>query len=332
MDILIIGGTGNISWRLSQAAVIAGWSVTLLNRGAPDRVRRPAPPECNVIVVDINDQVAAEEALGARFFDAVVDFVCYNKQQARRAASYFRARTPHYVFISTTALYDREIARTPFTEDSPIVTNGWDYALAKAGAECVFADAGSRDGFPVTILRPGHTYDTIIPEAVGDGNWTNPWRLLNGKPVVLHGDGTTLWTVTHSSDFANAVVEFLKSGHAPGETFHITSDETYTWREITAAVCREIGVDAPKICCRTTEEIDSVTARYGNGIKWHKMWCDIYDNKKFKAACPSWRSAVSLEDGIKEAVGYYRRHAQLMVPSEPLNAILDTICTMRSHA
>jgi nucleoside-diphosphate-sugar epimerase len=328
VDILIIGGTGNISWRLSHAAAEAGWRVTLLNRGAPDRKRRPVPPGCDLAVADVRDPASTENALGKRRFDAVVDFVCYNEQHARQAVSYFAARARHYVFISTTAFYDRQIAKTPLTEQSPIMQSGWDYALAKAAAERVFAQAAGQ-GFPVTMLRPGHTYDTIIPEAVGDGNWTNPWRLLNEKPVVLHGDGTTLWTVTHSSDFARAIVEFLKSGHPPGGTFHITADETYTWREITAAVCREIGVSAPKICYRTTEEIDSAAPRYGNGIKWHKMWCDIYGNKKFKAACPSWRTTVSLQDGIREAVGYFRRDPQLMVPNEQLDTILDTICKMR---
>lgn len=330
MNLLIVGGTGNISWRLSHATADAGWRVTLLNRGAPDRVRRAPPPGCEVIVADVNDQAATEDMLGDRFFDAVVDFVCYNELHARRAISYFRARTCHYIFISTTALYDRAIAKIPLTEEAPVVTNGWDYALAKAGAERAFAEAKSH-GFPVTILRPGHTYDTIIPEAVGDGNWTNPWRLLNGRPVVLHGDGTTSWTLTHSSDFARAVVDFLQSGHPPGETFHVTADETYTWGEITAAVCREIGVSDPIICYRTAEEIDSVTTRYGSGIKWHKMWCDIYDNSKFKKVCPTWRPMVSLEDGIKQGVGYYRRDAQLMVPNEQLNTILDMICAMRSR-
>ena len=330
MNLLIVGGTGNISWRLSQAATDAGWRVALLNRGAPDRKRRPPPPKCELIVADINNQTATEKALGDRRFDAVVDFICYNEQHALRAVSYFRARTHHYIFISSTALYDRAVAKTPLTEKSPIVTGGWDYALGKAAAERVFTDAKARDGFPVTILRPGHTYDTIIPEAVGDGNWTNAWRLLNGRAVVIHGDGTTLWTVTHSSDFARAIVEFLKSGYAPGDVFHMTSDETYTWREITAAVCREIGVREPSICYRTTEEIDSVTTQYGNGIRWHKMWCDIYDNSKFRKACPSWRPVVSLDDGIKQAVGYFRGDARRMVPNAQLDAILDSICAMRS--
>jgi nucleoside-diphosphate-sugar epimerase len=330
VHILIIGGTGNISWRLAQAAAAAGWQVSLLNRGAPDRVRRPAPPGCQLIIADVKNPAMTEGALGAKSFDAVIDFVCYNEAQALQAISYFRARARHYVFISSTALYDRRIAKTPLTEGSPILRSGWDYAMAKAGAERAFCDAAAREGFPVTILRPGHTYDTIIPEAVGDGNWTNPWRLLNGKAVVLHGDGTTLWTLTHSSDFARAIVEFLKSGHPPGETFHITADETYTWRDITAALCLEIGVDAPEICYRTTEEIDSVTPRYGNGIKWHKMWCDLYDNAKFKTACPAWRPSVSLTDGIKEAVDYYRGDPRLMAPNEQLNAVLDTLCGMRS--
>ena len=329
MDILIVGGTGNISWRLSQVAIDSGWRVTLLNRGAPDRVRRPAPAGCETIVSDIRDSAGTEIALGSRHFDAVVDFVCYNEQHARQAISYFATRTRHYIFVSTTALYDRAIAKPPLTEEAPVVTGGWDYALGKARAECAFAEAKSRS-FPVTILRPGHTYDTIIPEAVGDGNWTNPWRLLNGKPIVLHGDGTTLWTVTHSSDFARAVVEFLKTERAPGETFQITASETYTWREINAIVCQAIGVDAPRICYRTTEEIDSVSPRYGNGIKWHKMWCDIYDNAKFNKVCPAWRASISLADGIKETIGYYRRKPQLMIPDEHLSSLLDSICAMRS--
>lgn len=330
MHLLIIGGTGNISWRLSQVAAEAGWHVTVLNRGAPDRKRRSAPSACDVITADIRSPAATEHALGTRRYDAVVDFVCYNAQHARQAISYFAQRARHYIFISTTALYDRQVAKTPLTEHSPVMQSGWDYALAKAGAERVFADAASHHGFPVSVLRPGHTYDTIIPEAVGDGNWTNPWRLLNGRPVVMHGDGTTLWTVTHSSDFARAIVEFLKSSAPPGETFHITSDENYTWREITAALCRELGVVAPKLCYRTTEEIDAVAPRYGNGIKWHKMWCDIYNNEKFKSVCPAWRATVSLQDGVRQAVDYYRRNPSLMVPDQQLNGLLDTICDMRS--
>lgn len=329
MDILIVGGTGNISWRLSEAAIKAGWNVTLLNRGAPDRKRRATPAGCDTIISDIKNQAVTEAALGSRRFDVVVDFVCYDEQQAQRAISYFRARAGHYVFISTTALYDRGIAKAPFTEDTPIVTHGWGYALAKAAAERVFSEAKLREGFPVTCLRPGHTYDTIIPEAVGDGNWTNPWRLLNGRPIVIHGDGTTLWTVTHSSDFAQAIVEFLKSGLPPGETFHITSDESYTWREITAAVCREIGIDSPRIFYRTTEQIDRIAPRYGEIIKWHKMWCDTYNNEKFAVACPSWRPAVSLADGVKETIDFYRSDAGLMHPNEQSNAILDAICEMR---
>jgi nucleoside-diphosphate-sugar epimerase len=327
VNLLIVGGTGNISWRLSQAALAAGFDTTVLNRGAPDRKRRAVPAKAAVLQADVKDPAAAAAALGKNQFDAVIDFVCYNDEQARQRVEFFRQRTAHYIFISSTAIYDRAVARTPLTEDA-LATCPWDYAAAKAGAENVFNDA-SRNGFPVTILRPGHTYDTIIPEAVGDGNWTNPWRMLNGRPVVLHGDGTTLWTLTHSSDFARAIVEFLKSGHPPGDTFHITADETHTWREITAAVAREIGAEAPAICYRTTEEIDRIAPRYGNGIKFHKMWCDIYDNRKFQRVCPSWRAEVSLADGIRQTADTFRADAGLHVPDGKLNGILDTLCAMR---
>lgn len=328
MNILIVGGTGNISWRLSQAAVSAGWRVTLLNRGAPDRPRRPMPTGCLSLIGDIRDPVGMARLLEGRTFDAVIDFLCFNEDHARQAVSLFGAHTAHYLFISSTAIYDRQIARTPLTEASPILGSGWDYALAKAAAEAVFAEAKA-SGFPVTVIRPGHTYDTIIPEAVGDGNWTNPWRMLTRKPIVLHGDGTTLWTVTHSSDFASGLMALLSSGHPPGETFHITADETYNWRQITAAVAAEIGAPAPLIHYRTTAEIESMTQRYANGIKWHKMWCDIYDNRKFKAACPSWRATISLEEGIREAVGHFRAHPDLLAPSAPLDTLLDEICAMR---
>lgn len=332
MEILIVGGTGNISWRLAHAALAAGWHVTLLNRCTSGGRRRVPPPQCKLIKADINDSSAVGYGLANRSFDAIVDFLCCDEYHARRAVSYFRARTRHYIFISTTALYDRAIAKYPLTEDAPIVTVGWNYALAKAAAERVFADALIRDDFPVSVIRPGHTYDTIIPEAVGDGNWTNPWRLLNGKPIVLHGDGATPWTVTHSSDFARAIVEFLKSGHPPGGTFHITSDEAHTWLEITAAVCREIGIAEPRICYRTIDEIESVSTKYGNGIRWHKMWPDIYDNRKFKSICPSWRVEISLDMGAKEAIAHYRHDMKLLRPDKQLDVILDAICAARLMA
>jgi len=330
MKLLIIGGTGNISWRLTDAAVAAGWQVSLVNRGGADRVRRSAPAGCRVIAADMRDAQAIENALGAESFDVVIDFICYNAAQAQNAIDCFHKRTAHYIFISTTAFYDRAVAKTPLTEESPIVSdNGWDYAVAKTQAEKTFIKAKEKIGFPVTFVRPGHTYDTIVPESFGDGNWTNPWRLLNGKPIIVHGDGTTLWTLTHSIDLANGIMELLKSGRAPGDIFHITADEVYTWRDITAAVCRELGVPSPHICYRTSEEIDRIAPRYGSGLKGHKMWCDIYDNSKFKSACPAWRPSVSLAGGIKMTLDYYRARPKLMEPNQTLNDLIDKICALR---
>lgn len=329
MRLLIVGGTGNISWRLSRAATDAGWNVTILNRGGVDRVRRPAPHGCNVLVADINQQDAVQEVLGGSTFDAVVDFLCYGAAHAQRAIGYFAQRTGQYIFISSTAVYDRAVASVPLSEASPLISTGWEYALSKLAAEKRFIEAHERDGFPVTILRAGHTYDTIIPDAVGTGDWTNPWRLLNGRPIVIHGDGTTLWTLTHSSDFAAGVMDLLKSTVAPGKVFQITSDETYTWRKIMSVVSCAIGVGSPAVCYRTAEEIACVSPRLGSGITGHKMWCDIYDNSRFKALCPSWRARVSLEEGIQQAIRYYQANNCLLAPNAQLNAVLDRLCKTR---
>jgi nucleoside-diphosphate-sugar epimerase len=330
MKILIVGGTGNISWRLTEASCAAGWQVSVLNRGAPDRLRRPAPVDCRLLTADMRDATSVAAALGVESYDAVIDFVCYNDAQARQAVAAFAGRTKQYIFISTTAFYDRVRAAPPFAESAPVITEGWDYALAKAQAERVFTEA-ARGGFPVTVIRPAHTYDTIIPDSVGDSDWTNPWRLLNGKPIIVHGDGTSLWTLTHSRDLAGGIMAFLAAGHAPGETFHITSDAFFTWREIIAVLARELGVTEPQIRYRTTAEIDTAMPRYGNGLKGHKMWCDIYDNRKFKAACPSWRAGTALEQGMREAVAYFRDNPQLMVPNQQLNDQLDGLCAMRAN-
>jgi nucleoside-diphosphate-sugar epimerase len=328
MRILIVGGTGNISWRVSSAAVQAGWQVTILNRGGRDRLRRAAPAGCEVLLADINNSAATTELLGARTFDAVVDFLCFGSAHAERAVRYFTGRTARYCFVSSTALYDRQVASLPLSEASPVITSGWNYAVGKAQAEQVFLKAHDASGFPVVILRAGHTYDTIIPEAVGESDWTNPWRILNGKPLVVHGDGTTLWTLTHSLDFASAIIELLKSDVTPGEVLQITADGCYTWREIAEQLFRAVGRSAP-ICYRTTEEIARVSSRLGSGIIGHKMWCDIYDNRKFRALCPAWRAVVPLELGMRQAIQFFQSDPRLQVPNDSLNAALDAICGLR---
>lgn len=325
MKILIIGGTGNISWQLTAAACRAGWNVTLLNRGSG--TRRAAPPACREVPCDIRDGEAVRSALRGESYDAVVDFLCYTEAHARNASTWFRDRVGHYVFISTTALYDRSLARRPLDEEAPRVgPDGWDYAVAKAQAERIFAEARIQAGFPVSVIRPAHTYDTIIPEAVGNGDWTNLWRTQQGKPIVVHGDGTTLWTLTHSRDLADGIVAFLSAGCAPGQTVHLTSDETYTWREITDLVYEAAGIGRPTVCYRTTAQIDRVSPRLGNGIKGHKMWCDIYDNTRFRTLCPEWRAAVPLSEGIRRTLGYFRSRDGLTTPNAALDAVLDEIC------
>lgn len=333
MKILIIGGTGNISWRLADIVAKAGLDVTLFNRGGDSgKVRRPVPAGCKVLAGDIRNIEATDTLLGSGAYDLVFDFLCFNAAQAEQAIQYFAHRAAHYVFISSTAIYDRAVAALPLTEASPILSSGWDYALAKAAAERVFIEAHEKQGFPVTIIRPGHTYDVVIPEALGNGDWTNAWRLLNGKPIVIHGDGTSLWTLTHAIDFAHALFEFAKSPTGPGQAYHITSSEIYTWRQIAAVLCEALGASEPKACFRTTQQIYEASPYYGNSMKGHKMWCDVYDNTKFRSAYPSWNAHISLAGGIKKSLAIYRSNPKLMVPNPQLDEFLDSLCAAGPQA
>ncbi len=326
MKLLIVGGTGNISWRSAQAALAAGWEVTLLNRGAPSRIRRPAPPGCRVLLADIRDPAAVFAQLEGQCFDVVLDVLCYNAPQAEQVLDYFAGRTGHYLFVSTTGMYDRASARLPFTEEAALLTHGWPYAVGKRQAEEVLLAAWRERGFPVTVVRAAHTYDTIVPVAVGDPDWTIPWRMQNHRPILLHGDGTTLWTLTHSSDFARAVMGLYGNPESFGEVFHITSDEVLTWREITLALARALRVDPPDLRYRTSAEIAAASIRQGEVILWHKMWCDIYDNAKIKRFCPDWRAEVTLEQGLAELVAYFCNDPRLLIPNDEVNRLLDTLC------
>lgn len=327
MKILIVGGTGNISWRIMERALQLGYEVTILNRGGTGgRIRREPLPGCRTIIADIRDTEMVNKLLKDDQFDVVVDMVCYNADHAKQAISLFADKTKQYIFISTTGLYDRRIATPPFTETEPILNDGWPYAVSKAAAEQVFIEAWRRQKFPVTIIRAGHTYDTIVPVAVGDPDWTVPQRLLQGKPIAIHGDGTTLWTLTHSKDFARGVIAMCGLQETFGEAIHITSDIWHTWRQITDALCKALRVSQSRICYRTTDEITNIDKRLGDGILWHKMWCDIYDITKFRKFCPSWRPEVSLEQGMAWLVDYFQNNPQLLSPNESLNRMLDILC------
>jgi nucleoside-diphosphate-sugar epimerase len=226
-SILFIGGTGVISATAAQRAVAVGHRLTILNRG---RSTRPVPDGVETLHADVRDVSAVQEALAGREFDAVADFITYKPDQAKASIDLFAGRTGQYVFISSASAYQKPPTRLPIRESTPLKNPFWQYSRDKIACEDLLYEAYREQDFPLTVVRPSHTYDRTKIAMVG--GWTDIHRMRAGLPVMVHGDGTSLWTLTHSRDFAKAFVGLLGRPQAVGESYTITSDEYLPWNQI----------------------------------------------------------------------------------------------------
>lgn len=242
-DILFIGGTGVISAAAAEHAVALGHRLTILNRG--QSATRPAPGGAEVVTADIRDAAAVREALRGRQFDAVADFISFTPDHAAAAIEQFSGRTGQYVFVSSASAYQKPPARLPILESTPLRNPFWQYSRDKIACEDLLMRAYRDDGFPVTVVRPSHTYDRTKIALLG--GWTDIHRMRQGLPVLVHGDGTSLWTLTHSRDFAKAFVGLLGRPQAVGESYTITSDEFLPWDQVYRLFARAAGVAAPEL-------------------------------------------------------------------------------------
>src|SRR5450631_1299785 len=226
--VLFIGGTGVISAAAAQRAVAVGHRLTILNRGS--HTLRPAPQDAELLQADVRNTASVRAALGNRIFDVVVDFVAFSANHVAADIELFAGRTGQYVFISSASAYQKPPVRLPILESTPLRNPFWQYSRDKIACEDLLVKAYRQDGFPATIIRPSHTYDRT--RIALTGGWTDIARMRAGKPVVVHGDGTSLWTLTHASDFAKALVGLLGLPQAVGDSFTITSDEYLPWDQI----------------------------------------------------------------------------------------------------
>lgn len=326
MKILIIGGSGNISWHCTNKLLEAGHEVYVLNRKCTVLTRRELNPSAKRIIGDINDIPLMKEKLQGASFDVVVDFICYKEEDAYRDIELFSNITKHYIFISSAGNYKRKGYHVPITEARELGCINWEYSKNKIKCENVFMKAYAESGFPVTIVRPGHTYDTLIPEAVGNGDWTIAQRIIDKKPIVIHGDGTVWWTLTNSYDFANAFIGLVENPDTIGEAYHIVGDEVLDWREITYTVARALGNPNPDIVYIPAEIIEMEDPNFGVGITEHKMWCDIYDNSKIKSVVPTWKTQVSLKCGIEKTVEWLKEKEVRRRINANLDSLIDEMC------
>lgn len=320
--VLFIGGTGTISSACVEEALQQGLDVTVLNRG--ETTKRLLPDGVEIVRADIRSPETVRDALAGREFDTVADFVAFTPEHVATDLDLFEGGTGQYVFISSASAYQKPPSRVPVTESTPLRNPFWQYSRDKIACENLLVAAYRDRAFPATIVRPSHTYDrTAIPTS---GGWTDIDRMLRGAPVVVHGDGSTHWTLTHSTDFAVAFVGLLGRPEAQGEAYTITSDEAPTWDQIHTWLGHAAGVE-PTLVHVASESIAQVVPELGPGLVGDKAYSMVFDNSKVKSLVPEFRArpTVPFVRGAQQIVDWYRGDASRQVVNADLDAAFDRL-------
>ncbi|HEY6726019.1 MAG TPA: SDR family oxidoreductase [Polyangiaceae bacterium] len=318
MRILFIGGTGIISSACSKLALELGHEVYLLCRGGSPRT---APEGARVLTGDVRDRASAEHALADLKFDAVADFIAFEPAHIETALGLFQGRARQYVFISSASAYKKPVDHWPITEATPLHNPHWQYSRNKIACEERLLHAYRQQGFPMTVVRPSHTYDrTLLPFDPYQAGYTVLKRMLANKPVVVHGDGTSLWVLTHHRDFAKGFVGLLGHPKAIGETFHITSDEVLTWNQIFTLVGNAAGV-SPTLVHVPSDVIAKRHPEWGAGLLGDKAHSVIFDNTKLKRLVPGFVADIPFARGADEIVDFYAKNPGF----EPLRPDVDEL-------
>ena len=339
MKLLIIGGTGIISAAVSRRALELGWELTLLNRGSrsPESWRAPdGPGILKEIRCDISDEAATAAKITNLEFDAVADFIAFKPEDVQKDYRLFKGKTAQYIFISSASAYQKPLANYIITEGSPLANPCWEYSRLKIACEDFLLKMYREEAFPVTIVRPSHTYDERrVPLGVhgAKGFWQVIKRIIDGKPVIIHGDGTSLWTMTSSADFARAFTGLVGNIHAIGESVQITSDETLCWNQIYKTIADALG--KPLHAVHVSSEFLAKAAphyNYTGGLLGDKAVSVVFDNSKLKKLVPGFCATVRFDQGVRETLAYILAHPELQVEDAEFDAFCDKVIAARDKA
>ncbi len=324
MKALFIGGTGVISTAVSKLAVERGIELYLFNRGrASEFVAKGA----KVIKGDIRDVKAAGNTLKKYEFDVVVDWVAFTADHVEADIELFAGRTGQYIFISSASAYQKPATDYSVTESTPLANPFWQYSRDKIACEDRLTAEYRSSGFPVTIVRPSHTYGlTQIPAALN--SWQRPWtiidRMRKGKKVIVPGDGTSLWTLTHNTDFAAGFVGLMGNIRAIGHAFHITSDEVLSWNQIYGILARSAGVEA-KIVHIPSDFVARFDTDEGANLLGDKSYSAVFDNSKIKRFVPGFVARVPFAEGVKRSIEWFEADKSRQLVDDQYNQFLDTV-------
>jgi len=324
MKALFIGGTGTISSAVSELAVKKGIDLYLLNRGNRSEL---IPKGAKSIIGDIRDIERAREILKDYKFDVVVDWVAFNVEHVKASIELFRDKTSQYIFISSASVYQKPPSHYLITESTPLVNPYWQYARDKIECENILMEEYANNNFPVTIVRPSYTYGkTMIPFIFNSRirRWTIVDRMKKGKKIIVPGDGTSLWTLTHNTDFAKGFIGLMGNVQAIGHAFHITSDEVLTWDQIANIIGSAVGVK-PEIIHIPSEFIGAFSPESIGGLLGDKSVSVVFDNSKIKRFVPGYQATVSFVEGIKESIEWYEADAGRREVDEEFNLLADKI-------
>jgi len=317
MKVLFIGGTGVISSACSQLAVERGIELYLLNRG---QTKRPLPEGVHLLHADIRDLKSVRSVLNGMTFDVVVDWIAFTPEHVKNDLILFRDNTRQYIFISSASAYQTPPVQLPVTESTPLANPYWEYSRNKIACEGLLIQAYRNDGFPVTIVRPSHTYDcTLLPI---HGGYTVVDRMRRSKKVIVHGDGSSLWVLTHHRDFAKGFTGLLGNNHAIGEVFHITSDELLTWNQIFELVARAAGREAD-IVHIPSDWIVRADAGWGASLLGDKAHSMIFDNTKIRRVVPDFAAVIPFARGAEEIMQWYDGDPSRQIVDAKLDAQMD---------
>jgi nucleoside-diphosphate-sugar epimerase len=301
MKVLFIGGTGNISTSCSFLTLEKGIDLYHLNRG----VTKEDIPGVISLKADIHNKEETLKAIGDHDFDVVVDWIAFIQDDVKRDYEIFKRKVKQFIFISSASAYQKPLTDPRITESTPLANPVWEYSQNKIACENYLVQKYREEGFPITIVRPSHTYRNVFPIAVGD--WRRYWlidRIKNRKKIVVHGDGTSLWVLTHSEDFAKGFVGLLGNIHAIGHAFHITSDELLTWNQIYEIIADTVGMKANLIHI-PSDFIMKYDSETGAGLWGDKAYSTIFDNTKIKTFVPEFKATIPFTEGIKKVLNWF---------------------------
>jgi nucleoside-diphosphate-sugar epimerase len=325
---LFLGGTGVISAACVRLAVKQGHEVAVLNRGRT--TARAVPDEVELLTADLRDADAVQRTLGDRRFDVVAQFLAFTPDQVDADIERFAGRTGQYVFVSSASAYQKPPATVPVTESTPLKNPFWQYARDKIACEDRLVLAYREMDFPITVVRPSHTYDdTRLPTL---GAWTDIARMRRGQPVVVHGDGTTHWTLTHSDDFAVGFVGLLGRPETIGSAYTITGDSAPTWNQVYEWLARAAGVEEPRLVHVASETIAAAVPELGPGLVGDKAHSMTFDTSKLRALVPEFRTTIPYSEGAERIIAWYDAHEEAREVDAELDARFDRLIAGASPA